>query len=446
MINNLTYLSKKAINNTIINDNNVSAAAAAATSITDRYYILNLFGCCYKKSSSSSPPPPKRIATTAISSHNTKHTININDNDINNNSNLNAINNYNKEDEVGDDDDDNDKAGANENETLLNQPDIGTINNDIENFNSQSDSTSVNHQQSQVEGIEGEDEVNNDATKTEEHMISSSTLKQNEIESIGTCSSNIEPLICNKTTTNIDCNNNDFDEDINVDALIPSFLSNMRKEEKEIKESQLMDMSHLDDDPVRFYCNDMILSEIDNVNTHQKMKMKIKSEKSLISMSTLSSDNTTTSKSALNNTNTNNDENKASKNVASKMNWYDGRKKTQKKVGFFDMPQNTQLSLQDFVHQKVFMDMMKEKTKKPKKPSSQASMKKSAKGGSSKTKLGDDADDDDMYDRFENSLYYRYGLTSRFLPTTKPMTTTMSSSSSKSKLAASNSSTKNLKG
>ncbi len=66
-----------------------------------------------------------------------------------------------------------------------------------------------------------------------------------------------------------------------------------------------------------------------------------------------------------------------------------------------------ELSLADYLHQRLFFDMMKKKKSK-----------KSKKNGNlvkNKSKINFDDDvDDDLYDRFESTLLYRYGLATQF--------------------------------
>jgi hypothetical protein len=160
--------------------------------------------------------------------------------------------------------------------------------------------------------------------------------------------SNSLTQVVNETAPNVD-------DDININALMPKFVDNMRKHNEEV----ILTGDQQDEDNVKFYCDEIILDQLNQTIDEPQ----------------------------------------------------DDNRKVLK------IPKNSEyLSLPDYLHQKLLMDMMYDdkKQKKKKKLSKYGPANLVQHFKSFNEPYGDD-EDDDLQDRYESTLFYRYGLASRLV-------------------------------
>jgi hypothetical protein len=156
---------------------------------------------------------------------------------------------------------------------------------------------------------------------------------------------NIEPVVID---------NHDEDDDININKLFPIFLNNLKKQQKEIEIADKLNIDDkLVDDPLKLYSNDVMLKKLEKI-----------------------------------------DDNRCTGSLLKKVTHHVGM--------------NDELTLTDYLHERLFIDMMG-KSKKNKMKSSSDNKNKNKKNFNFHGDF-----DDDINDKFESTLLYRYGLASRF--------------------------------
>ena len=213
---------------------------------------------------------------------------------------------------------------------------------------------------------------NNDLTKTIEikdcnvinenaHLISNDEPPQIDIIKCESDKIEDKEVIVDNETNVVSAH--DDDNDININNLLPTFINNLKKQQAEIELAEKLNIDDkIDDDPLKIYSNEIMMKKLKKIDSGAKI----------------------------------------TKNS----------KKTAHRLGMKD-----ELSLADYLHERLFIDMMSK------------SSKKSSKQQTDNTKSGNKSNfnfygdnDDDIYDKFESTLLYRYGLASRFFEKDKKKT------------------------
>ena len=157
----------------------------------------------------------------------------------------------------------------------------------------------------------------------------------------------------NTIQTNFDNVEEEEEDDININKLFPTFLKNLKKQQQEIEISDKLNIDDkVVDDPLKIYSNEIMLKKLEKIDDKKSGGSTKKSNHDHLIM-------------------------------------------------------NDRLTITDYLHERLFLDMMS-KSKNKRKNSKTNSHKKN------KNLNFHGNIDDDINDKFESTLLYRYGLASRF--------------------------------
>ena len=196
------------------------------------------------------------------------------------------------------------------------------------------------------------------------------------------------------TPDNLNIPNRDQDaeneDDIDINELMPRFIENMRRQQQEIKKSMLNDNED--------FSNEIFLKKISKHKNSSNLDVDKKDTKNRTKENTFKSDDDNENEEKMSQLN-------KTKNL---------KEKCEPKKN---------LTLNDYFEQKVFLDMMK-KSKTKSKTFHSDLLARGLNSGMSRGKMvklsdynaaNSDDDTSDASDRFESSLFYRYGMASRFV-------------------------------